>query len=53
MRIKTKRQTDLGTTLDYRCILKISEQLRDLLECNNRLRLWVISLYKIRIFDEV
>ena len=28
---------------DYRCIPKVSKQLRDLLECNNRLRLWIIS----------
>ena len=28
---------------DYRCIPKVSKQLRDLLERNNRLRLWVIS----------
>ena len=26
-----------------RCIPKVSEQLQDLLECNNRLRLWIIS----------
>ena len=28
---------------DYRCIQKVSKQLRDLLEYNNWLRLWVIS----------
>jgi len=41
---------------NYRCILKVSKQLRDLLECNNWLRLWVISfsfLYEKQIFDEV
>ena len=27
----------------YRCILKVFKQLRHLLECNNRLRQWVIS----------
>jgi len=40
---------------DYRCISKVSKQLRDLLECNVQLRLWVhlsVTLYEIKIFDE-
>jgi len=41
---------------DYRCIPKVSKQLRDLLEYNNWPRLWLylsVSLYDIEIFDEV
>ena len=38
---------------DYRCILKSPNLLRDLLECNNQLRLWAYILYEIRIFYEV
>jgi len=39
---------------DYRCILKVSKQLRDLLESNNWLRLGIsVSLCEIQIFGEV
>ena len=36
---------------DYRCIPKVSKWLRDLLECNNQLRLWVISFSLKYDFD--
>jgi len=33
--------TEVKAQGDYTCIMKVCKQLRDLLECNHRLRLWV------------